>query len=190
MISIFFKEALAGTCRAPRTGRQRERLSHTLYRLCEIRSEATMQDVGGGSSPSPAPRAVPRTRRAARKPAPGDEGDSDSDSDSDGPAFTISTSPTDGMVVGAATLNTAFMLLTQYGGKAIVPIETVCADYFAPLTLPNLRRKIAAGDIPLPLVRMEAGSVKAAQGIYLADLASYIDQRRGAAVKERDQLCN
>nr|WP_165093106.1 MULTISPECIES: pyocin activator PrtN family protein [unclassified Caballeronia] len=84
---------------------------------------------------------------------------------------------------------TAFMLMAQYGGKAIVPIEAVCADYFAPLTLPNLRRKIAAGDISLPLVRMEAESKKAAQGIHLQDLANYIDVRRAAAVKERDQLC-
>jgi hypothetical protein len=36
---------------------------------------------------------------------------------------------------------------------------------------------------------MEADSKKAAQGIHLQDLASYIDERRVAAVKERDQLC-
>ncbi len=70
----------------------------------------------------------------------------------------------------------------------MVPIETLCADYFAPLTLPNLRRKIASGDIPLPLVRM-ADSMKAAQGVHLGDLAEYIDARRAAAIKERDQLC-
>ncbi|PNE58949.1 Pyocin activator protein PrtN [Paraburkholderia fungorum] len=87
-------------------------------------------------------------------------------------------------------MNTAFMLLTQYGGRAIVPIEIACEDYFAPLTLPNLRRKIAAGDIPLPLVRMEAGSKKAAQGVHIQDLALYIDERRTAAIKERDQLCS
>jgi hypothetical protein len=87
-------------------------------------------------------------------------------------------------------MNTAFILMAQYNGRAIVPVETVCADYFAPLTLPNLRRKIAAGDIPLPLVRMESDNVKAAQGIHISDLASYIDERRAAAVKERDQLCN
>ena len=80
--------------------------------------------------------------------------------------------------------------MAQYGGRAIVPIEMVCADYFAPLTLPNLRRKISAGDIPLPLVRMEAASKKAAQGVHLQDLASHIDERRTAAVKERDQLCS
>jgi hypothetical protein len=79
--------------------------------------------------------------------------------------------------------------MAQYNGRAIVPIETVCADFFAPLTLPNLRRKIAAGDIPLPLVRMEADCKKAAQGVHLQDLADYIDKRRAAAVKECEQLC-
>jgi len=86
-------------------------------------------------------------------------------------------------------MNTVFLLMAQYDGKAVIPIEKVCADYFAPLTLPNLRRKIAAGDISLPLVRMEADSKKAAQGVHIQDLAIYIDERRAAAVKERDQLC-
>jgi hypothetical protein len=184
MTSFFFDmSAITASGRTARVGRAAERASHILFKALEARN-AAMQDVGGGTD-MPAPRAAPRTRRSARKPASSDDGDSDG---GDGPAFTISTSPTDGMVVGAATLSTAFMLLAQYGGRAIVPIETVCADYFAPLTLPNLRRKIAAGDIALPLVRMEAASVKAAQGIYLADLASYIDLRRAAAVKECAQL--
>ncbi|QIE23539.1 Pyocin activator protein PrtN [Caballeronia sp. SBC1] len=166
--------------------RQRERAALTIYRALEARNAIVEQAIGGGSAPAPArtPRAQRRT--SARKPA--NSGDDDGDSE---PArrFTISTSPADGMVIGAAGMCTAFMLMAQYGGKAIVPIEAVCADYFAPLTLPNLRRKIAAGDISLPLVRMEAESKKAAQGIHLQDLANYIDVRRAAAVKERDQLC-
>lgn len=85
-------------------------------------------------------------------------------------------------------MTTIFMLLAQYQGRAVVPIETVRAYYFSPLTLPNLRRKIAAGDTPLPLVRMEASSKKAAQGIHLADLAAYIEVRRAAAMKERDRI--
>jgi prophage regulatory protein len=63
-----------------RTARQRERVSHTLHRLCEARNEAAMQDVGGGSADTtPAPRA-PRTRRTTRKPA------GSGDADGDGPA--------------------------------------------------------------------------------------------------------
>jgi hypothetical protein len=86
-------------------------------------------------------------------------------------------------------MTTIFLLLAQYQGRAVIPIETVCADYFAPLTVPNLRRKIAAGSIALPLIRMEADCRKAAQGVHLQDLANYIDERRAAAVKEHDQIC-
>lgn len=86
-------------------------------------------------------------------------------------------------------MNTVFLLMAQYGARAIVPVETVCADYFAPLTLPNLRRKISSGEISLPLVRMEADNKKSAQGVHLQDLAEYINARRSVAVKERDQLC-
>ncbi|WP_042264719.1 pyocin activator PrtN family protein [Paraburkholderia heleia] len=86
-------------------------------------------------------------------------------------------------------MNTTFLLLAQYEGRAVIPIETVCADYFAPLTLPNLRRKIATGEIGLPLIRMETDNKKTAQGVHLQDLAEYIDSRRAVAVKERDQLC-
>jgi hypothetical protein len=179
-----FFDAFMEVGRKPRTGRTAERAALTLFRALEARNEASVQDIGGGSADTSAPPRAPRRTRSAHKPISGADGDGDE------PAFTISASPTDGIVVGAAIFNTAFMLLAQYGGKAIVPVERVCADYFAPLTLPNLRRKIAAGDIPLPLVRMESVSVKAAQGVHLVDLAEYIDSRRSAAVKERDQLCN
>jgi hypothetical protein len=86
-------------------------------------------------------------------------------------------------------MKTVFVLMAQYNARAIIPIEDVCRDYFAPLTLPNLRRKISAGDIPLPLVRMQANCQKTAQGVHVQDLANYIDELRAAAVKERDQLC-
>jgi hypothetical protein len=84
-------------------------------------------------------------------------------------------------------MKTVFLLMAQYDGQVVIPIETVCNDYFAPLQLHNLRRKIAAGEIPLPLVRM-GSSQRAAQGVHLQDLANYIDQRRAAAVKECEQL--
>jgi hypothetical protein len=86
-------------------------------------------------------------------------------------------------------MNTVFLLMAQYNAAAIIPIETVCRDYFAPLTVPTLVRKISAGEIALPLVRMET-SQKGAKGVHLSDLAEYIDKRRKAAVKECDQLCN
>lgn len=85
-------------------------------------------------------------------------------------------------------MNTAFLLMAQYGASAVIPIELVCRDYFAPLTPQTLVRKISAGEIRLPLVRMER-SQKGAKGVHVSDLAQYIDERRAAAVKECSQLC-
>ncbi|MDR7220321.1 pyocin activator PrtN family protein [Aminobacter aminovorans] len=84
-------------------------------------------------------------------------------------------------------MNTVFLLMAQYSGKAIVPVDDVCRDYFSHLTPTMLVRKISAGELKLPLVRMEA-SQKAAKGIHLQDLATYIDERTEAARKECRQL--
>ena len=185
-------DRLTASGRTPRTSRKPS-LSETSRGLFTYRSELMASSSGGGASENhtdlrgtPAPRA-PRTQRrtTSRKPASGDDAEGDGEP---APRFTISSC--DGFTFGTATANTLVLLMVQYGGRAVVPIELVCADYFAPLTLPNLRRKIAAGDIGLPLVRMEADCKRAAQGVYLTDLAEYIDARRAAAVKERNQLCN
>jgi pyocin activator protein PrtN len=87
----------------------------------------------------------------------------------------------------SGSMNTAFLLLAQYGGKAIVPIEDVCRDYFSHLNPTKLVQKINAGEIEIPLVRMEA-SQKCAKGIHLLDLAKYIDARVEAARKEMTAL--
>ncbi|MFM0566933.1 pyocin activator PrtN family protein [Paraburkholderia caledonica] len=84
-------------------------------------------------------------------------------------------------------MNTVFILMAQYGAQAIVPIDVVCRDYFPHLKTDKLLAKINAGEIALPLVRMEK-SQKTAKGVHLADLAMYIDQRREAALKECEQL--
>lgn len=84
-------------------------------------------------------------------------------------------------------MKTAFMLLAQYDGKAIIPVDSVCRDYFAPLTVEQFLRKTLAGEIKLPVVRMY-GSQKAAKGVHLNDLAAYLDQQAEAARKECQQL--
>lgn len=85
-------------------------------------------------------------------------------------------------------MNTAFMLMAQYNGLAIIPIDQVCTDYFTHLTPEMFQRKVLAGQIQLPITRLEA-SQKSAKGIHLADLAMYLDQQRDAARKECTQLC-
>jgi hypothetical protein len=46
--------------------------------------------------------------------------------------------------------------MAQYEGKAIIPIGDVCRDHFSHLNPTKLVQKISAGDIAIPLVRMEA----------------------------------
>ena len=84
-------------------------------------------------------------------------------------------------------MKTAFLLMAQYEGKAIIPIDQVCHDYFFHLTPNKLIRKISAGEIALPLVRIE-DSQKCAKGIHLNDLAQYLDRRTEAARREMKSL--
>lgn len=84
-------------------------------------------------------------------------------------------------------MNTAFLLMAQYGGQPVIPVESVCRDYFRHLTVEKFVRKASAGEIGLPLVRIE-GSQKSAKGVHINDLADYIDQRHAAAKKELLQL--
>lgn len=85
-------------------------------------------------------------------------------------------------------MKTAFILLAQYDARAIVPINLVCRDYFSHLTVPQFVRKINAGEIALPLIRIDT-SLKSAKGVHIEYLAKWIDARRAAAVKKCEQLC-
>ncbi|MGX1353400.1 hypothetical protein AB7M49_007021 [Bradyrhizobium elkanii] len=84
-------------------------------------------------------------------------------------------------------MNTAFLLMAQYQGTAIVPLELVCRDYFSHLTPVEFARKATNGSLDIPVVRIET-SAKAAKGVHITDLAKWIDARTEAARKENDQL--
>ncbi|MEX7557170.1 pyocin activator PrtN family protein [Pseudomonas monteilii] len=86
-------------------------------------------------------------------------------------------------------MNTAFVLMAQYNGRAIIPLDQVCKDYFAHLTPEMLQRKVLAGHIKIPITRIEP-SQKSFKGIHIADLAEYIDNQRAVATKEHKQLNN
>jgi pyocin activator protein PrtN len=74
-----------------------------------------------------------------------------------------------------------FLLMAQYNGAAVVPLEVVCRDFFSHLTVEKLLRKaLRGGDRPPHLKRRTAGCSP--------DLADYIDKRRAAAIKECRQL--
>lgn len=84
-------------------------------------------------------------------------------------------------------MNTVFLLMAQYGATAVIPIDAVRRDYFPHLATDKLLRKIAYGEIAIPLIRMDR-SQKSAKGIHVQDLANYIDACRAAAQKEFEQL--
>lgn len=84
-------------------------------------------------------------------------------------------------------MKTAFILMAQYDGKAVVPLEQVCADYFGGMTEKAFLRKASAGEIGLPIVRMDKGQ-KAARGIPVSDLADYLDKQITDARRECEAL--
>jgi hypothetical protein len=87
-----------------------------------------------------------------------------------------------------AKINTAFLLMAQYSGRALIPLADVRRDYFPHLEVEHLQRKINNGDIRIPVVSIE-DSKKSAKGIHLQDLADYLDERRAEALKELKQVC-
>jgi Pyocin activator protein PrtN len=84
-------------------------------------------------------------------------------------------------------MNTVFLLMAQYNGLAVIPVEYVCRDYFRHLTVEKFLRKCLAGEIDLPVVPMES-SQKCAKGIHVNELAAYLDKQAEAARKECEQL--
>ena len=84
-------------------------------------------------------------------------------------------------------MKTSFLLMAQYDGLAVIPVEWVCRDYFRHLTVEKFLRKVLAGEICLPIVRMES-SQKSAKGVHVNDLATYLDKQADAARKECEQL--
>lgn len=83
-------------------------------------------------------------------------------------------------------MNTTMLLMAQYN-CAVVPIETVCRDYFRHLTVKKLSEKIARGEINLPLTRIE-DSQRAAKGVHISHLSAWIDARMMKAEKETRAL--
>jgi hypothetical protein len=77
--------------------------------------------------------------------------------------------------------------MAQYDGLAVIPLKLVCRDYFQHLSEDKLTRKVALGEIHLPITRIET-SQKATRGVHIGDLAAYIDARREEAQRDLAQL--
>ncbi|TDP74657.1 pyocin activator PrtN family protein [Roseateles toxinivorans] len=85
-------------------------------------------------------------------------------------------------------MNTALILIVQYNAQAIIPIDKVVKDYFPHLSTDKFVRKVAVGDINIPIIRIEPGTQKSARGVHIADLVRYIEGRHEVAIKEAKQL--
>ena len=62
----------------------------------------------------------------------------------------------------AHTAPTLFLLMAQYNGQTVVPLDAVCRDFFGHLTVEKLLRKALRGDIALPIVRIETSKRRSA----------------------------
>lgn len=94
-------------------------------------------------------------------------------------------SPPSAAICGMEQLmNTPFLLMAQYSGMVIIPLERICADYFSHLTPKKMKLKVAAGEIDLRLVGLES-SQKSARGVHLNDLAAYLYAQHARALTER-----
>ncbi|WP_259740614.1 pyocin activator PrtN family protein [Pseudomonas fluorescens] len=96
-------------------------------------------------------------------------------------------SKTIGFVGEEMKLNTLFFLMAQYGGQAVIPISKVCNDYMN-LTVEKFKQKQLSGEIDIPILRLGPNSQKAALGVYIQDLATYIDTQRDKAIVEFKKL--
>jgi hypothetical protein len=85
-------------------------------------------------------------------------------------------------------VQTALLLMARYDGAAIIPIATVCRDFFPRLAPEKFKRKALAGKIALPIVRMDSSSQKSGLGVHINDLAAHVDKQTEAARKECRQL--
>lgn len=84
-------------------------------------------------------------------------------------------------------MKTIFLLMAQYNGRAIIPLDTICRDYFSHLTPTKFVEKVRAGEIRIPLVRLEK-SQKSAKGVSINDLATYLDAQISAAQRDMEAM--
>ena len=75
---------------------------------------------------------------------------------------------------------TVLLLKEMDGPRPIIPLDIAGRDSFPHLTPEKLPRKVSAGEIALPLLRIE-DSVRCQKGVFPKDLARWIDDRAEAA---------
>ena len=74
----------------------------------------------------------------------------------------------------ARGLQTIFLLLAQYDGLTVIPLDIVCRDIFSHLSLLKFARHLNEGNIRLPAMRMDASAKTANR----SPLGSKLTKRR------------
>lgn len=82
-------------------------------------------------------------------------------------------------------MNTIFMLMAEYNGKAAVELKDVC-DKFG-LNSKTANERASRSALPVPVFRLES-SQKAPWMVHLTDLAAWIDRSRNEAAAEWAKL--
>jgi hypothetical protein len=81
--------------------------------------------------------------------------------------------------------STIFLLMAQFNGRAFIPLDALCREFFPHLTPEKLWRKRT--EIALPIHAVE-GSQKALKGVHIQDLADYLDARAEEAREDCRKL--
>ena len=84
-------------------------------------------------------------------------------------------------------MKTLFVLMAQYNGQVVIPLDRLCKDYFTHLTTNMFERKVMAGLIKIPITRLEACQ-ESTKGEQNKNKKEYLDGQRAAAMKESHQL--
>lgn len=74
--------------------------------------------------------------------------------------------------------------MVRYDAQVVIPVAEVVNDFFPHMTTDTFVRKVSAGTINLPLIRMEPRSQKSFKGVHVGDLARYLEACREAALAE------
>lgn len=67
-------------------------------------------------------------------------------------------------------------VLAHNNGHPMIPLDRVAVDYFG-LTPQKFSRKLASGEIDLPVMTMEDRNRKSQRGVLVPQLAEYLFQR-------------
>lgn len=84
-------------------------------------------------------------------------------------------------------MKTVWMLLAVYDGRAAIPAEEVCRDFFPRMRPETFLQKADSGEIDLPVMRMDK-STNSARMVHLTSLALYLDAQMKEAREELERM--